>query len=372
MRIFLRILAYALAIPTLMLAISMAMTGNWWQAFPVFMAAVFIAPVTGRRFARWFGRPTGKILRLLSVAFCLGAFAVLAALQKTDSIYSSPEIRDRFHRLYAAELADWPVNFETHLVPTSLGPVNVIVSGPPNGPPMVLLHASGVASWSWKHNIAGLSGPYRTYAIDLIGDAGLSEYQTLDNVMRGAVDQARLYSGIMNAFGISKAVVVGASEGGFIASNLALHAPERVKRLILLGPMGYSGATQAILRITIAQMFPFSALRDSTFRWAFSDSTSLRDDYSEWFGLLMEKTFPRKVAPFPISAAERQSLTMPVLFIFGERDNLVGDPETATALVQDIPDVTVRTVPAGHLMAAELPEAVNELILNFASGELPR
>jgi pimeloyl-ACP methyl ester carboxylesterase len=56
---------------------------------------------------------------------------------------------------------------------------------------------------------------------------------------------------------------------------------------------------------------------------------------------------------------------VPVLFVFGELDNLVGGPEAARALVQDIPDVRVEIVEAGHLMGAELPEQVNELIIEF-------
>ncbi|MBL7199321.1 MAG: hypothetical protein ISS56_04165 [Anaerolineae bacterium] len=60
---------------------------------------------------------------------------------------------------------------------------------------------------------------------------------------------------------------------------------------------------------------------------------------------------------------------MPVLFVFGERDNLVGDPEAARALVQDIPDVRVEVVDAGHLMGAEQPERVNALITEFFQGE---
>ena len=36
---------------------------------------------------------------------------------------------------------------------------------------------------------------------------------------------------------------------------------------------------------------------------------------------------PVKVAPLPFSAEQRQSLTVPVLLVLGEKDNLVGDPE---------------------------------------------
>ena len=37
---------------------------------------------------------------------------------------------------------------------------------------------------------------------------------------------------------------------------------------------------------------------------------------------------------------------LPVLFVFGRHDNLIGDPDAARALVRDIPDVQVEIVDA--------------------------
>jgi len=53
------------------------------------------------------------------------------------------------------------------------------------------------------------------------------------------------------------------------------------------------------------------------------------------------------------------------MFIFGDRDNLVGSAEKARELVQDIPEVKVEIIDAGHLMAAEIPEQVDALIIEF-------
>ena len=142
---------------------------------------------------------------------------------------------------------------------------------------MLLLHASGVSSWSWKFNAQELSKAYRTYAIDLIVDAGKSEFASLDNIMKDGRDQAELYNEIMDKLAVEKAFIVGASEGGFIASNYALNEPERVEKLALLGPMGYAGATQSVMRIMFAQFFLLKHIQESTFRWAFSDNPLLVD-----------------------------------------------------------------------------------------------
>jgi pimeloyl-ACP methyl ester carboxylesterase len=54
--------------------------------------------------------------------------------------------------------------------------------------------------------------------------------------------------------------------------------------------------------------------------------------------------------------------------VFGKRDNLVGDPEAARQLVQDLPNVRVEVLDAGHLIAAEQPGPANALILAFFEG----
>lgn len=361
-----RLLAYVLTIVLLFLAASMAATGNGGRAMALLLAAFFTTPVSDRAVRRYL-RHGLFVWRWVAVTLLCGWVVWYGIGQEHDSIYSSPQVREQFHELYGEKMREWPVPYDSEFVDTEYGPVHVLLSGPPDGKPMLLLHASGVGSWSWKWNVAELSGPYRTYAIDLIGDVGLSEYRTLEHTLRNGADQAGLYASIMDHFAIDSAVVVGASEGGFIATNLALHHPDRVDRLILLGPMGYSGATSAIIRITLTQMFPFRQFQESTFRWAFSANSVLQKEYETWFSLLMKEVFPRKVAPVAFSHAERQSLSVPVLFVFGRRDNLVGDPDRAIALVQDVPDVSVLTIDAGHLMAAEDPEIVDQVILGYSA-----
>jgi pimeloyl-ACP methyl ester carboxylesterase len=359
------ILSWFFAVIFGVLTVSFFLMGNWPQALVLLGLTLVLLPPIRALLQQGVGKPIPWWGWVGAFIILLVAFVLVGNLNRPTSVYKSPEIKARFMEIYDEKMKEWPVPYEDAFVDTSYGKVHVIVSGPEDAPPLLLLHASGVAGWSWKYNVEKLSQHYRTYAIDLIGDAGKSEFTTLDHIMKDGRDQAELYTEITDKLGVDKAYVVGASEGGFIGSNYALHHPERVEKLALLGPMGYSGAVKSSLRIMFAQFFPFKPIQDSTFSWAFSDSAELKEDFEEWFRLLMTGYNPAKVIPLPFSAEERQSLEVPVLFVFGERDNLVGDPEVARALVQDIPNVQVEVVEAGHLMGGEQPEQVNALILEF-------
>lgn len=303
--------------------------------------------------------------RALLSAFALAAFFGLIRVGAPDSIYRSPEVRERFHRMYDEKMAEWPVPFRDRFVETEFGTVHLVVSGPPEAPPVLLLHASGVGGWSWKYNVGPLSRDYRTYAIDLLGDAGKSDLYDLSHPLETEADQARLYAEIADSLGVGRAYVVGASEGGFVATNYALAHPDRVAGLVLIGPMGYAGAVSAIARIMFTALFPIRGLQESTFAWAFSERPELQQDFGPWFRLLMTDVNPAKVAPLPFSPEERSRLRVPVLFVFGRDDRLVGDAEVARERVRDVRDAEVRIVEAGHLSAAEAPDAVNGLILEF-------
>lgn len=351
-----------------LLAISMLLMGNLLQAIPLLGLVLVLLPPARALAYNLTGISLSPLVRALSIVALLALFVLLGNLNKATSIYKSPEVEARLMEMYDARLAEWPVPYESVLVDTAYGKVHVIISGPEDAPPVLLLHASGVAGWSWLYNVEELSQHYRTYAIDTLGDAGKSVLNDIDTYPRDGQAQSDLYTEITKELGVERAYVVGASEGGFIGTNYALYAPERVEKLALLGPMGYAGTNASVLRIMLAQFFPLKPVQENTFRWAFGDNPKLDEAFGDWFRMLMAGVFPSKARPTAFAAEQLQSLEVPVLLVLGEEDNLVGDPENARALAQGIPDLRVEVLDTGHLIGVEQPEQVNALILEFFEG----
>lgn len=85
----------------------------------------------------------------------------------------------------------------------------------------------------WQHNIGALAAAgFRVYALDMVGH-GQSEGQRL-----GHKDQAQALLDVMEAESVARAVIGGVSWGGLIALELAITAPPRVERLILVDSAG--------------------------------------------------------------------------------------------------------------------------------------
>ncbi len=284
----------------------------------------------------------------------------------TTTIYNSTEFEAKLMAIYDSRLKQWPIPYNSIFLDTSYGKVHVIISGPKDAPPVLLLHAAGMSASSWLYNIEGLNLHYRTYAIDNIGEVGKSALNDLDSFPNDGKALNDLYTEISDKLEVGNAYVIGASNGGFIATNYALYSPERVKKLVLLGPMGVTPATDSTIQKIEQSALPDTQLSpEDMLRWALGDNPRVLEAYGEWFGLVMGGTRPRVAAPIPFAPEQLQTISCPVLLILGEKDNLVGDPTKVKELAQNIPDIQIEILNSGHLISADQPYIVNNLIYEF-------
>ena len=106
------------------------------------------------------------------------------------------------------------------------------------GPPLLMLHGGGPGATgmsNFSRNIPTLADRFRVIAPDMPGYGRSSKGLDRKDPFG---DLARAMLGLLDALGVEKAHVLGNSLGGSCALRLALEAPERADRLVLLGPGG--------------------------------------------------------------------------------------------------------------------------------------
>jgi pimeloyl-ACP methyl ester carboxylesterase len=282
-----------------------------------------------------------------------------------NSIFRTAEARDRLMAIYEERMADWPVAYEELNVETSYGTVHVIASGPADGEPVLLLHASELSATSWGPNIEAFDGD-RTYAIDHIGEVNKSRLADVDVYPKSRDEIADLYAEIADKLGVERSVVVGASNGGFAAMSYTIRHPERVSKLILPGPMGLTAPPlQMGLRLVAAQFIHWRWVERGALEWILGTSPTVLEPYGEWFTWVMRGSFPRVVPPTGIPAEELATIEVPVLLFLGTEDNLVGDPEKAAAAAAVMKNVETVVVESAHLVNVEVADEVNRVIAEF-------
>ena len=267
------------------------------------------------------------------------------------SIYTSPAGARTIEEEYRKLLAAWPVPAERLHVPTREGETFVVASGPADAPPLVALHGSGSNTLMWAPDVAAWSERFRVYAVDIIGEPGLSA-PARPPLTSGAYPL--WFGDVLDALGVANTSVVAVSLGGWLALDFATRHPERVERMALLTPTGVAEAKVAgVLGAVLLK--PFG-------EWGKRRSLELllgpevrRQQSAAEFVLLLSRHYRYRREPVPVvdDAALRRA-TMPVLAVLGARDAFIDTPRTAARLSRLAPSATVRVLPGiGHLLPAQ-------------------
>ncbi|MCB5907404.1 alpha/beta fold hydrolase [Streptomyces pinistramenti] len=278
-----------------------------------------------------------------------------------NAIYKSEAGASEIRRRYREALHAWPVPSEQVRVPTGEGETFVVASGPKGAPPLLLLHGSGANTTAWWDDVASWSRHFRTYAIDLIGEPGLSASA------RPPLDSdahARWLDEVLEGLGIASASVVGVSLGGWVALDYAIRRPERVTRLALLCPGGLGRQKMGVL-VKALLLSPFG-------RWGARRSIRAvvglegpeAEPVIDHVVLTFKHFRPRteRLPAFPDEALRR--LAAPVLVTVGGRDAMFDSAATARRVRECVPHARVNVLPeVGHAIFGR-----TEPILAFLRG----
>jgi len=110
------------------------------------------------------------------------------------------------------------------------GRVRLLRAG--EGEPLLFLHAAGGGGWLDYHQ--RLARSFDVIAPEHPGFGGSDDFGAVE-----AIDDLVFhYLDVMDALGLDRPHVVGASFGGWIAAELAVVAPHRIGSLVLLSPAG--------------------------------------------------------------------------------------------------------------------------------------
>ena len=291
------------------------------------------------------------------------AFAMLAALLVSVSLWLAwtPDLaRERLLQSYArAGTAQLMVGAQPYFIQDT---------GPRDAPTLVLLHGFGASLQTWDAWSQALETQWRVVRID-VPAFGLTG-PAVNNDYSDEADVARLLA-LLDHLGLQRVAVGGHSMGGRIAWNFAAAHPERVSHLVLVAPDGFPDP-RSTTEFTY-QVSPWLGLMKLSLpAWAlkmgvapaYGDEKLLTADtmrrYQDMMrapgvraALIERMRQTRNSDPVP----RLQSLKMPVLLVWGEKDAFI-PISNAQDYLQAIPHATLATIPeAGHVVHEEAPMA---------------
>ena len=92
-------------------------------------------------------------------------------MSNLPSAFKNPKGEAESIAAYAATMRLWPVPYESMDIRSRFGSTHLVICGPKDAPPLVLLYCFFTSLTIWAYNIADLSHDYRMYALDMMGPA---------------------------------------------------------------------------------------------------------------------------------------------------------------------------------------------------------
>jgi pimeloyl-ACP methyl ester carboxylesterase len=258
-------------------------------------------------------------------------------------------------------------------VPTSQGETFVFVSGPTDGPALLLLHGGAANSAMWMGEIAAFARFFRVYCIDMIGEPGLS---AAARPALASDAHAVWLDDILHHLSVGRASIVGISLGGWLALDYATRRPARVEKVAVLCPGGIGRQKVGIVFATVvSRMFG-----ERGKRWLMerilgrrpADPPPPLKAFIDFVDLIHRHFRPRMVRlpAFPDNAL--RSLNAPLLAIVGARDVLLDSAQTKRRLEQFVRGAQVVYLPdAGHLIAGQTAKVLEFLASGLTSLSNP-
>ncbi|MFJ3881726.1 4,5:9,10-diseco-3-hydroxy-5,9,17-trioxoandrosta-1(10),2-diene-4-oate hydrolase [Streptomyces sp. NPDC090077] len=257
-------------------------------------------------------------------------------------------------------------------------------AGPSDAPAVIMLHGGGPGASGWSNfgaNLPHFAERFRTLLVDQ-PCYGRSDKPEPDR--HYFAHSARAVVALMDELGIASAHFIGNSLGGGTAARIALDHPDRVAKLLLMGPGGISlnlfspDPTEGIRRLT-----EFAASPEPTRAQMRTFLTTLAHDPAVVTDALVEERYAQATDPearlgnarmaasfakWPEETMlwrEAHRITCPVLLTWGREDR-VNPVDGALLALKTIPDARLHVFPrCGHWAQTEAADEFNRLATDF-------
>ena len=271
-------------------------------------------------------------------------------------IYKSADGARAVQARYLQFLKYWPVANEQLRVPTREGETFIVACGPESAPPLLLFHGSGGNAVMWMGDVAPWAAHFRVYAVDMIGEPGLSAPSRPPLTSEAC---ALWLDDVMQALSLTRASIVGVSLGGWLALDYATRRPERVEKVVLLCPAGLGRQKMGIVfKMIVLRMLGAwgrRKTREMVLGRAPADVPRAHQHFADFVSLIFTHFRPRLGKVPVISDDALKRLTMPVMLISRQHERCAAGFRLQRRLgVPHRPNPDLRYLPeAGHFLRGQ-------------------
>ncbi|WP_184548730.1 alpha/beta fold hydrolase [Mucilaginibacter sp. FT3.2] len=215
-----------------------------------------------------------------------------------------------------------------------------------SGKPLLLIHGNGGSINSFANNIPYFARKYKVIAVDSRAHGKSTDTRDSLSFEQMADD----FAGLLDVMHIDSAYVIGWSDGGINALELAMRHPQKVIKLASTGANLWPDSTGIIPQYWKDEQKQFEKDKNTVWKTA--------KEKNDWKIFMLDWLQPN------IKLTELKKIQCPSLIIGGDHD-LIPIPHTVQ-IYQGIPKAYLWIVPnSGHPTLIEHKDEFNKLVDNF-------
>ena len=236
------------------------------------------------------------------------------------SMFKSEKGKKEILHLYDEKLKSLNIDYEYLAVQTSFGKTNIIVTGDPANPPIILVHGSNGCAPVALETYANLHKTYRVFAVDVLAQPNKSAETRLS--MKDD-SYGKWMNEILADQKIDSVTMAGFSFGGLIILKTLEYDESRIKEVYLSSPayIVNGNPLKAIFKVLVPMKRYMKTKKVKYVEKFLSHLFTDRDEFAIQFLSKVFLEFEMDFTPVPvIDAKKAREITTPITLFAAQND----------------------------------------------------
>ncbi|WP_107037764.1 alpha/beta fold hydrolase [Brumimicrobium mesophilum] len=237
-----------------------------------------------------------------------------------ESLFKSPEGKSEILSLYNEKLEELNIDYAYKSVATKFGETNIIVTGNPENPPILLLHGSNGCAPIALETYPNLSQKFCVYAVDVLAQPNKSAETRLS--MKDE-SYGEWVNELIDQLKLENVTLAGFSFGGLIISKTLEFNESKIKEVYLSAPayIVNGNPIKAIFKFFIPMKRFMKTKKEKYVEKFLKEVFTDRDEFAIKFLSKVFLNFNMDFTPVPVIPTKKaQAIQTPITLIAAKND----------------------------------------------------
>lgn len=237
-----------------------------------------------------------------------------------ESLFKSEQGKQEILQLYDQKLESLAIDFSYKIINTRFGKTNIIATGNPQNPPIILIHGSNGCAPIAIETYRELLDSFSVYAIDVLAQPNKSA-ETRLSMQDDSYGQ--WMNEIIDELNIQDVTLAGFSFGGLVILKTLIHNEKNIKEVFLSAPayVVNGNPIKALFRFFIPMKRFMKTKKTKYLEQFLASAFTEKDDFAQKSLALVFTHFTMDFTPVPIiKTSDAMKIRTPITLIAAEND----------------------------------------------------